>query len=31
VVGLSATGVAVRAVQASGSVHVILDVNGFFE
>jgi hypothetical protein len=31
VVGLSATGVAIRAVQPSGSVHVILDVNGYFE
>jgi hypothetical protein len=31
VVGLGATGLAVRAVQASGTVHVILDVNGYFE
>jgi hypothetical protein len=28
VVGVGATGLAVRAVQASGSVHAILDVNG---
>jgi hypothetical protein len=31
VVGLGASGLAVRAVQASGSVHAILDVNGYFE
>ncbi len=30
-VGIGPTGLAVRAVQASGSVHVILDVNGYFE
>jgi Calx-beta domain/FG-GAP-like repeat len=30
-VGLGPTGLAVRAVQGSGSVHVILDVNGYFE
>ncbi len=31
IVGLSATGLAIRAVQASGTAHVILDVNGYFE
>ncbi len=31
VVGLSATGLAIRAVQGAGTTHVILDVNGYFE
>ena len=31
VVGPSPTGLAIRAVQASGSVHAIVDVNGYFE
>ena len=31
VVGVSATGLAIRAAQASGTVHVIVDVNGYFE
>jgi hypothetical protein len=31
VVGISATGLAVRATQPSGTAHLIVDVNGYFE
>ena len=31
VAGLGAAGLSIRVVQASGSAHVILDVNGYFE